>query len=165
MSCEYCKSGERHAKDIIKHRNTDYCEPITCCIWNDGIMHIETEVDNLYASIEIIHCPMCGAKLIESEKAISNIPSHSEKDIVNGCISLMQGLYQKMIEYMEHMDFEYDKEIEEERPEFGYSYFKIVQKLLLQRTSHSGGNSTRKKCKQLGFDSSDIVEFSESEDE
>jgi hypothetical protein len=87
------------------------------------------------------------------------LSSHSEKDIVNGCVSLMQNLYENMIQYMEFMGFEYDKEVEEERPHFEYSYFEIVNKLLLYRTSHSGGTSTRKKCKQLGYDSSERIIF------
>ena len=59
MSCEYCKSEEKHGEDIASYENADYCEPITVCIWEDGMMHIETEVDNLYASIKIKYCPMC----------------------------------------------------------------------------------------------------------
>ena len=42
-------------------------------------------------------------------------------------------------------------------PMFEYSYFDIVQKLLLSRTRHGGGTSTRKKCEQLGLDSYETV--------
>ncbi|SHI75815.1 hypothetical protein SAMN02745975_00548 [Geosporobacter subterraneus DSM 17957] len=42
--------------------------------------------------------------------------------------------------------------------------FEIVQRLLLQKTSHSGGTSTRKKCEQLGFDSYETIIIGESED-
>lgn len=45
------------------------------------------------------------------------------------------------------------------------SYFSIVQELFLFRTSHSGGTSTRAKCKQLGVDWSDGIEFSFGGDE
>lgn len=93
------------------------------------------------------------------------LTSHSEKDIVSGCISLMQDLYENMIQYMEFMGFEYDKENEEERPHLEYSYFEIVQKLLLWKTSHSGSTSTMDKCKQLGFDSCKRIIFKEKEGE
>lgn len=54
---------------------------------------------------------------------------------------------------------------EEERFYYRMSYFSIVQELFLFRTSHSGGTSTRAKCKQLGVDWSDGIEFSFGGDE
>lgn len=45
------------------------------------------------------------------------------------------------------------------------SYFHIVQELFLFRTYHSGGTSTMAKCKQLGVDSSENVEFKFEEGE
>lgn len=42
---------------------------------------------------------------------------------------------------------------------------KMVQELFLFRTSHSGGTSTRAKCRQFGVDSSENVEFKFSEEE
>lgn len=79
--------------------------------------------------------------------------SHSEKHIVTSCIGLMESVHANMLEYMQHMGFEYDSENEEERPRFRYTYFEIVQRLLLQSTRHSGGTSVRKKCEKLGIDS------------
>lgn len=77
--------------------------------------------------------------------------SHSEKDIVSGCIWLMEDVHSRMLEFMDINGLEYNREVEEERPEFYYSYFEIIQKLLLSRTRHSGGTSTRAKCEQLGL--------------
>ena len=54
---------------------------------------------------------------------------------------------------------------EEERFCYNMSYFHIVQELFLFRTSHSGGTSTRAKCRQFGVDSSENVEFKFSEEE
>lgn len=54
---------------------------------------------------------------------------------------------------------------EEERFCYNMSYFHIVQKLFLFRTYHSGGTSTMAKCKQLGVDSSENVEFKFEEGE
>lgn len=81
------------------------------------------------------------------------LTSHSEKEIVNGCIALMQSVHQNMLEYMEIMGFEYDVKNKEEIPQFRYSYFEIIQRLLLKGTSYGGGTSTKKKCEQLGLDS------------
>lgn len=66
---------------------------------------------------------------------------------------------------MEHMGFEYNVEDEEEVPRFRYTYFEIIQKLLLARTSYSGGTSTREKCEQLGFDSYETIIIGENERE
>lgn len=93
------------------------------------------------------------------------LSSHSEKDIVNGCIGLMEDVHERMMEYMEMMGFEYNSKDKEEIPQFRYSYFEIVQRLLLQGTSHSGGTSTRKKCEQLGFDSYETIIIGENERE
>lgn len=90
------------------------------------------------------------AETINNKLKEYEITSHSENNIVNGCIALMESVHQNMIEYMDYMGFEYN---EEDRPIFGYTYFEIIQTLLLQRTLHAGGTSTRNKCKQLGLDS------------
>lgn len=95
--------------------------------------------------------------LIEEERKELEPTSHSEKHIVENCIALMESVHQNMLEYMEHMGFEYDSENKEEVPQFNYSYFEIVQQLLLWRTSHGGGTSTREKCDKLGFDSYETV--------
>lgn len=87
------------------------------------------------------------------------LESHSEKDIVNMCIGLMEDVHEKMMEYMEMMDVEHTEGI----PTLRYSYFEIVQKLLLYRTKHSGGTSTRDKCKQLGLDSYKEIFIGKSE--
>ena len=92
--------------------------------------------------------------LIEPQN--TDLTSHSERDIVLNCISLMEHLYQQMLEYLDYLDVEYS---DEEQPKFSMSYFTIVQTLLLARTSHSGGNSTRTKCHELGFDYSEHVTF------
>lgn len=91
------------------------------------------------------------------------LQSHSERDIVEQCIGLMESVHQNMLEYMEYMGFEYDRENEEEVPQFIYSYFEIVQRLLLSRTRHSGGTSTRRKCEQLELDSYETLIIGEIE--
>lgn len=89
------------------------------------------------------------------------LTSHSEKDIVNMCIWLMQDVHDKMMEYMDMMEVEHTEGI----PTLNYSYFGIVQKLLLCRTRHGGGTSTRAKCEQLGFDSCETIIIGERDGE
>lgn len=90
--------------------------------------------------------------------------SHDEKHILQGCIALMG----EMVEYFrEYLDFiGHEPEWDEEKQPFVMSYFYIVQRLFLWNTRHSGGNSTRTKCYELGIeDSSKQVEFYLWEDE
>ena len=86
--------------------------------------------------------------------------SQTEPKIVKGCISLMHELFGMFMEYLEWRGIEIPKDKEdEEYPCFNFSYFSIVKRLFLWNTSHSGGTSTRKKCDELGFDSSNTVSF------
>ena len=89
------------------------------------------------------------------------LASHSEKDIVEACIGLMESVHGRLMEYMEMMDVEHT----EGTPVLNYSYFEIVQTLLLMRTGHSGGTSTRAKCEQLGFDSYKEIIIGENDNE
>lgn len=81
-----------------------------------------------------------------------HIESQSESQILESCIELMQDLTNSFLEWY---DFVYGEDAikelsEEERFNISISYFTIVQKLFLQHTHHSGGTSTRQKCKELG---------------
>lgn len=92
------------------------------------------------------------------------IKSHSEKQILEGCISLIQEMCDYFSEYLEYIDFV--PEYEEEKQPFCMSYFHIVNRLFLWHTSHSGGTSTRAKCAELGIDdSSESVLFHVWEDD
>lgn len=104
---------------------------------------------------------------MEKQIVEKELESHDEKYILKYCISLMQELVGKFEEWYEYVHgedaiMELD---EEERFYYRMSYFSIVQELFLFRTSHSGGTSTRAKCKQLGVDWSDGIEFSFGGDE
>lgn len=95
---------------------------------------------------------------LKAEKPVRcEVVSHSEKEIVEGCITLMQWLTGKFKEYLEFVGFE--PECEEERFSVNFYMSEIVRTLLLSGTSHSGGTSTAQKCKELGFDYSKIIEF------
>lgn len=104
---------------------------------------------------------------VEKQNANKELESHDEKHILECCISLMQELVGKFEEWYEYAHGEDAiRELDEvERFYYRMSYFSIVQELFLFRTSHSGGTSTRAKCKQLGVDWSDGIEFSFGGDE
>ena len=85
------------------------------------------------------------------------------QNIVRECISLMQSLMSRFEEWLEWMDIEVDSKEEVFWTEF--TYFEIVQRLLLFSTNHSGGNSTRELCGKLGFDFSKTVAFHDTRQE
>ena len=92
------------------------------------------------------------------------VESQNEEQILECCIGLMQEMADCFREYLEFIDHE--PEYEEEKQPFCFSYFHIVNRLFLWHTSHSGGTSTRAKCKELGIDDSGKqVEFYIWEDE
>lgn len=88
------------------------------------------------------------------------VKSHSEEQVVKGCIELMWDLVSRFEDYLDYLDIDYTEIPEEERFEVCYSNFEIVRNLFLSTTTHSGGTSTRQKCKELGLDSAENVVFS-----
>lgn len=118
--------------------------------------------------------PMAGARemyreaikaLSEPEKQLEDtVSSHSEKEILKGCIALIDEMVGYFKDYLDFVD--YVPESEEEKMPFVMSYFHIVNRLFLWHTKHSGGTSTRAKCHELGIeDSSENVKFYFWEDE
>ena len=91
-----------------------------------------------------------------------HIESQPESQILESCIELMQDLTNNFLEWH---DFVYGEDAikefsEEERFNISMSYFTIVQKLFLQHTHHSGGTSTRQKCRELGVAYDKDISFS-----
>lgn len=127
--------------------------------------YYRTPIENHDMDVDIVDGLKKVVGAISDKINETNLSCHSERDIVLGCISLMSELYNDMLEYMDYMGFKYDNNDEEEKPIFKYSYFEIVQELLLRNTTHSGGTSTRAKCEKLGFDSFNQVIFEEDLDE
>ena len=99
----------------------------------------------------------CGAA-IYSDGSDAPITSHSERDILDACVELMQGMADEFMEYLEYVG--YEPEEYEKQPFCNKTYFEIVQRLFLWNTNHSGGTSTMKKCKALGVDSGASVAYS-----
>lgn len=95
----------------------------------------------------------------QPEQCEDVVKSHSEKDTLNMCISLLDEMVGYFGKYMKWIGYEPTEE-EKECGYFGMTYFHIVQKLFLYHTTHSGGTSTFKKCHELGIDDpSDGVRF------
>ena len=82
--------------------------------------------------------------------------SHSEKDILEGCIALMRELNDRVLDYLDFMDIEPE---EDEKWGTSFSYMEIVRRLFLYRTRHSGGGSTFAKMAELGLDDPHDVKF------
>lgn len=104
---------------------------------------------------------------MEKQNVNKELESHDEKHILECCISLMQEMVNEFAKWYrwQHGEDAIKELDEEERFCFRKSYFSIVQELFLLGTHHSGGTSTRAKCKQLGVDSSEEIEFDWSDEE
>lgn len=98
------------------------------------------------------------------------VDSHNETEIVRGCIALMHELVDDFAQWYRwiHGEDAIEELDDEEIFCVRKTYFHIVQRLLLYDTRHSGGTSTCRKCRQLGFEdwSKDInFEFEREEEE
>lgn len=85
--------------------------------------------------------------------------SHSERAIYDGCIELMQNLVDEFYDYLDYLGYDICELEEDEKFNYSMTPVQIVRKLFLQHTRHSGGNSTRMKCAELGIDLDDEVVF------
>ncbi len=142
--------------------------PCDCCLYygngcrsgiaRDVLAYIN-QLENHIGEVTKMDSP---AKAATPDKG--SVPSHSEHDIVLGCIGLINEVLNgefAIFEQLEADGFNFDEYREKSECELGFSltYFEIVQRLLLYHTSHSGGTSTRAKCRELGFDPSQCVSF------
>lgn len=104
---------------------------------------------------------------VEKQKVDKELESHDEKHILKSCLGLMQDMVDEFAEWYrwQHGEDSIEKLDEEERFCIRKTYFLIVKKLFLLHTNHSGGTSTRAKCKQLGVDWGEEIEFDWSDEE
>lgn len=98
-------------------------------------------------------------------KDIDMISSHSEKDIYDGCIDLMNMLTDRFHEWLDFIGVDITELDDEEQFCTGFYPTEIVERLFLMNTSHSGGTSQRMKCAELGIDTDNMVEFGFSEED
>lgn len=92
------------------------------------------------------------------------VKSHSERRILEGCIYLMQRMYDTIQEQLE-LGYTPDEIFENEDYDGKY-YFRyelpleeIVGKLFLSHTLHGGMTSRLKKVRELGFDTDEEAHF------
>lgn len=104
---------------------------------------------------------------VEKQKADKELESHDEKHILKSCLGLMQDMVDEFAEWYrwQHGEDSIEKLDDEEIFCIRKTYFRIVQELFLLHTNHSGGTSTRAKCKQLGVDWGEEIEFDWSDEE
>ena len=108
----------------------------------------------------------CRAEM-DKQKVDKELESHDEKNILKSCLGIMQDMVDEFAEWYrwQHGEDSIEKLDEEERFCIRKTYFRIVQELFLLHTNHSGGTSTRAKCKQLGVDCGEEIEFDWSDEE
>lgn len=83
--------------------------------------------------------------------------SHSEREIYNGCVDLMGQLMGRFEEYLDFIDVPVTPRDDEEHFCTKFYTAEIVKMLFLWNTSHSGGTSTRMKCRELGISDETVV--------
>ena len=86
------------------------------------------------------------------ENEVSMTYSHSEKDILRGCLRLMQYMVDQFQEYCDFMDWHPDPEYEDQKFGISIPSATIVRIFFLEHTTHSGGTSTGMKCRNLGIE-------------
>ncbi len=104
-------------------------------------------------SAQTVSCNTLAEAVKKWEKGEYTIPCHSEKEILNGCIQLMNMMVGYFEDYISFMGFDIDSNDKEQQFEINIPYSTIVNKLFLSNTSHSGGTSTSAKCRELGIGS------------
>ena len=104
---------------------------------------------------------------VYKQKVDKELESHDENHILKSCLGLMQDMVDEFAEWYrwQHGEDSIKKLDEEERFCIRKTYFRIVKELFLLHTNHSGGTSTRAKCKQLGVDWGEEIEFDWSDEE
>lgn len=91
------------------------------------------------------------------------IPVQAESRIYQECVNMMHGLVEDFNEWLEWQGIEVPFE---ERFRVGRYPAQIVNDLFLRHTKHSGGTSTRAKCRELGIDDcTRLIWFDVSEEE
>lgn len=119
-------------------------------------------------------CEKCNSNVFGSVYRIINkykaaeelrMEKHTEKQIYDGCIHLMQKMVDYFQEYIEYLGYDLDKLDEDERFAVEMSNMEIVRKLFLLNTRNSGGCSIRDFCEKLGVDPYEGVKFEFEEGE
>lgn len=104
-------------------------------------------------------------QIAEQKSCEDGIEKHTDRQIYDGCIHLMQKMVDYFQEYLEYLGYDLDKLDEDDRFAVGISNMEIVRWLFLLHTRNSGGCSTRDFCEKIGIDDSEIkFEFERDEE-
>lgn len=99
---------------------------------------------------------------LECGSESGDLRSHGEKEILQGCVRLLRETGEHFREYLEYIGTEPDEDIP---LSIQMQYGHIVKHLFLWNTYHSGGTSTRAKCRELGVNFDDTVEICEDDED
>lgn len=102
---------------------------------------------------------------LEQEPCEDGMEKHTDRQIYDGCIHLMQKMVDYFKEYLEYLGYDLDKLDEDDRFAVGISNMEIVRRLFLSHTRNSGGCSTRDFCGKIGLDETERVKFEFERDE
>ena len=102
---------------------------------------------------------------LEQQPSEDGMEKHTDRQIYDGCIHLMQNMVDYFQEYLEYLGYDLDLLDEDERFAVGISNMEIVRWLFLFHTRNSGGCSTRDFCEKIGIDDSEVVKFEFERDE
>lgn len=124
------------------------------------------EIDTIQRALAC-HMAVITSDVSRREKAMEcgspdgNLQCHDEATIVKKCIGLMNWMVHRFQEWYECVHGEDAvQELDDEEIFTIREYIvEIVRDLLLSHTSHSGGTSSRAKCRELGFDPHEEIEF------
>ena len=100
-------------------------------------------------------------RALECGSESGDLRSHSEKNILQGCVRLLCEAGENFRAYLDYIGAEEDEEFLANSP---MQYGHIVKHLFLWNTYHSGGTSTRAKCRELGVNFDDEVDIYETEE-
>ncbi len=151
---------DKKAKELAefnKDRPSDFC---------DKYFQAENNcIENAREYHELANWLKDYKRLKNQEEAAQNnmTASHSERDIFDGCISLMQRLVKDFRDYLEFIDVDVNDMDEDEKFGIAYPVTEIVRTLFLAQTSHSGGTSSRMKLEELGVENN-YIKFGFTED-
>lgn len=87
------------------------------------------------------------------------LEKHTDQQIYEGCIYLMQEMVNYFREYLEYIGIDIDEIDEDEQFAISIPNAEIVGWLFLAHTRNCGGTSTRELCEKIGIDYGEYVKF------
>ena len=168
----YMKCEKRKNNLVYEEKCNNDCDNCELCYEKGTVGEHKEAVEMAIKALEeikqyrTIGTPEECRAAVEKQKVDKELESHDEKHILKSCLGLMQDMVDEFAEWYrwQHGEDSIEKLDEEERFCIRKTYFRIVQELFLLHTNHSGGTSTRAKCKQLGVDWGEEIEFDWSDE-